>query len=223
MATVERTERIEASDAADDHLDRRRSSCPTIARPEENAPDAPTPPLEVRGYSLTRALLSVTVFMLPVVLFMLWWTGSNTNADRRLAVLAGLIAAVPAVAVVSFKLRLDFDPASGVLTVTRRWWYGVAQQWAIPSDRLTAWYYVKFSQQLVLDRSGEHPLRFTLFMNGGPERLVDWASRCLRGGPDPEAAERDAKRARLIVGLSLGLGVPAAAAVIVVVLLLVVA
>ncbi|WP_199043746.1 hypothetical protein [Glycomyces salinus] len=181
----------------------------------------PSHPLEIRGYSVTRSLVTVTVFMMPVVLFVLWWTGSATNGDRRLAVLAGLVAAVPAVAAVSFKVRLDFDPVGGVLTVTRRWWYGAARQWTVPGDRLTAWYYVGFSQQLVLHRAGEAPLRFTLFMNGGPERLVAWAGYYL-GGPDPEAAERDAKRARLTVGLSLGLGVPAAAAAIVAVALLVV-
>lgn len=79
------------------------------------------------------------------------------------------------------------------------------------------------SQQLVLRLAGEKPLRFTLFMNGGPEHLADWGARNLPVAPDLQAAERDAKRAKLTIGLSIGLGIPVGAAVIVAVLLLTVA
>lgn len=176
--------------------------------------------MQIRGYSAVRSLFTVAALVVPTVLVVLLRTGSDSLGDRRLAFLAAVVVAIPAIGAASFRLLLKVDPQNREVHVTRRWWYGAERHWVIPEAELTAWYYVTVSQQLVLHRSGEQPLRFTLMTNGAPERLAAWGTQFLPRPADIEAADRDAKRAKLVIGLSVGLGVPVCGVVLFAIMML---
>ncbi|WP_166849696.1 hypothetical protein [Isoptericola sp. BMS4] len=181
-------------------------------------PARTTSPAGVRGYAVRALvpLVAVVTAVAGVVVFgALDWLVAGLAAAATFTALT-VAAAIPAVRLSTYELRLTHDADAGTLDVARRSWAG-SRTTRLAVEDVVAWYYLDSTQALTIARRTGRPLRFVLHVpatsrahGDSPDRMVAWLAESPLGSRRDLDHERDGDRRarrRLVSGLVVGVPV----------------